>query len=284
MDPGAELQLLERQILNQDPRWTSRVVDRRRRAPRQERKTMTVLVVEVVPAGARIPRTSSATPGRRWTGSDRSWSGPTGGRSSSSPTPSSAMFGAPRAHEDDALRAVRTALELLDGDDSTGLQLRGGIETGEALVTIDGDEVAITGQVLGAASRLQATAPVGSIVVGPSTHRATEDAIDYRATDGDAWAPPSPAARGRAARDRAAFVGRADELGQLEGIFRRARDGRSVQLVTIIAEPGGGKSRLVRELHGRLDAATERAANAGPDAAAGATMAAGALPAVRQWR
>lgn len=269
MDPGAELQLLERQILNHDPALDLPVATPAlARDVRQERKTITVLVVEVVAVSATDPEdlevTAQPALDRIRTLVDRA----SGRAELLFANAILGIFGAPRAHEDDALRAVRTALELLEGNDPAGLQFRGGIETGEALVTIDDDEVAITGQVLGAASRLQATAPVGSIVVGPSAHRATEDTIDYRPMDGDAWAPVRVRRADELARPEPAFVGRAEELGQLEGIFRRARDGRSVQLVTVIAEPGGGKSRLIRELHGRLDVAVEREPDAGRAAAA----------------
>ncbi|HJP88093.1 MAG TPA: BTAD domain-containing putative transcriptional regulator [Candidatus Limnocylindrales bacterium] len=258
IDPGTQLQVLERQILAHDPGLDLAILPVTAQAPRQERKTVTVLVVEVVPAGATDPEDleEAAQPALERI---RMLVEQVGGRAE--PLFANALvglFGAPRAHDDDALRAVRTALELLGGT-VPGVELRGGIETGEALVTIDGDDVSITGQVLGAASRLQVNAPVGTILVGPATHDATDAAIDYQGSDAGAWKPRRVRRPDEVLRPEPPFVGRGDELGQLERIFARARDGGSVQLVTITAEPGGGKSRLIRELRSRVEAGTAEA-------------------------
>ena len=254
IDPGAELQLLERQVLTQDPALDLPAHDAVAATPRQERKTVTVLVVEVMPASMSDPEDleREAQPAL-----DRIQAvvEEVGGRAE--PLFANAivgMFGAPRAHDDDAFRAVRAALDLLEPQVGEDVKLRGGIETGEALVTIDGADVSITGQVLGAASRLQAMAPIGTILVGPVTRRATEGSIEYASGDGSSWSPQRLRRTEELVRPDPLFVGRADELGQLERIFARARDARSVQLVTITAEPGGGKSRLLRELRGRLEA------------------------------
>lgn len=256
IDPGTELQLLERQILAHDPLLDAPSAAARQLPFRQERKTVTILVIEAVPSGSSDPEDleRAAQPAL-----DRIRSLVERGDGRAEPLFANAvlgMFGVPRAHEDDALRAVRTALDLLSAYASTDVQLRGGIETGEALVTIEGDDVSVTGQVLGAASRLQATAPLGSIVVGAATYRATGAAVRYLDVGGSGWAPQAlrrPEERGGA---EPPFVGRVDELGQLERIVARSSQGRSVQLVTITAEPGGGKSRLIRELRARLDAGT----------------------------
>src|SRR5947199_1753987 len=89
-----------------------------------------------------------------------------------------ALFGAPVAHEDDPERAVRAALAIRDAAEEQGIELRIGINTGEALVTLsarpaDGQTMA-TGDVVNTAARLQAAAPVGGILVGEQTFRATE--------------------------------------------------------------------------------------------------------------
>ncbi|MBI2781342.1 MAG: AAA family ATPase [Chloroflexi bacterium] len=260
IDPGSELQLLERQILDHDAELElPRTAESQSAAPRQERKNVTVLVVEVVPGDMTDPEDleRAAQPALDHI---RAAVERVGGRAE--PVFANAllgMFGAPRAHDDDPVRAVRAALDLLEAFGSEAIRIRGGIETGEALVTIDGDQVAVTGHVLSAASRLQASAPLGSILVGPAAHRATEGTIDYVARDGGAWVPQRARRAEELVRPEPPFVGRADELGQLERIFARARDRRSVQLVTINAEPGGGKSRLVRELRGRLDGAGDLA-------------------------
>ena len=94
-----------------------------------------------------------------------------------------AGFGAPAAHEDDAERAVRAAISIRDRALEEGTELRIGINTGEALVTLgsrpsEGQAMA-AGDVVNTAARLQATAPTGSVLVGLQTFRATERIVDY---------------------------------------------------------------------------------------------------------
>src|ERR671934_2140062 len=79
-----------------------------------------------------------------------------------------ALFGAPAAHEDDAERAVRAALAIRDAAEAEGVELRVGVNTGEALVTIgarvgEGQTLA-AGDVVNTAARLQAAAPIGGIL------------------------------------------------------------------------------------------------------------------------
>ena len=100
-----------------------------------------------------------------------------------------AVFGAPTAHEDDAERAVRAGLRILEAieelneaDPGLGLQVRIGINTGEAVVALgarpERGEGIVTGDVVNTASRLQSAAPVGCVVVGETTYR--RDATDLR--------------------------------------------------------------------------------------------------------
>src|SRR6187455_1923782 len=102
-----------------------------------------------------------------------------------------AVFGAPTAHEDDAERAVRAALAVRDAigalderDDALDLHVRVGVATGEALVALDvsaaAGESMVAGDVMNTAARIQSAAPVDGILVGDSTHRATERVIVYR--------------------------------------------------------------------------------------------------------
>ena len=100
-----------------------------------------------------------------------------------------AVFGAPVVHEDDAERAVRAALQILDAIQElneaggTELAVRAAVDTGEALVALSarsGEAAGIaTGDVVNTASRLQNAAPIGGVVVGDLTYRATRDAIVY---------------------------------------------------------------------------------------------------------
>ena len=178
-----------------------------------------------------------------------------------------AVFGAPVAHEDDAERAVRAALAIRDWilDEQAELQLRIGVNTGQALVSLgarpEEGEGMVAGDVVNTAARLQSNAPVNGILVGETTWRATRDAIDYRPAEPvqakgkaepvEAW--EALEARGRVGVDistrvRTPLVGRRRELDSLLDAFERALSARSVQLVTLVGEPGIGKSRLVYEL------------------------------------
>jgi len=178
-----------------------------------------------------------------------------------------AVFGAPVAHEDDAERAVRAALAIRDWilDEQAELQLRIGVNSGQALVSLgarpDVGEGMVAGDVVNTAARLQSNAPVNGIFVGEATWRATRDTIDYRrgepvqakgkAEPVEAW--EALEARGRigvdiSTRVRALLVGRRREIDSLLDAFERAQGLPSVQLVTLVGEPGIGKSRLVYEL------------------------------------
>src|SRR5207248_1447874 len=99
-----------------------------------------------------------------------------------------AVFGAPVAHGDDAERAVRAGLRVLDGihalNREHGLELaaRAAVNTGEAVVAVgphQAGEALAMGDVVNTASRLQAAAPVGRVIVGAQTQRATRHAIRY---------------------------------------------------------------------------------------------------------
>ncbi|HVD26390.1 MAG TPA: adenylate/guanylate cyclase domain-containing protein, partial [Gaiellaceae bacterium] len=83
-----------------------------------------------------------------------------------------AAFGIPQAHEDDAERAVRAALGILDSVKELGLEARIGIESGEVVVD-SGQSTFATGEAVNLAARLQQAAPVNSILVGPGAHRLT---------------------------------------------------------------------------------------------------------------
>jgi class 3 adenylate cyclase/tetratricopeptide (TPR) repeat protein len=179
-----------------------------------------------------------------------------------------AIFGAPVAHEDDAERAVRAALAIRAWALDEGIEVRVGINTGEALVTVDArpeaGETMAAGDVVNTAARLQGAAPVNGILVGEQAFRATERAIQYRETapvDAKGKAAPVPAwlaerAWARVGVDRvhgAALVGRAREVALLEDALARTLADRSSQLVTLVGVPGIGKSRLVLELYESVD-------------------------------
>jgi class 3 adenylate cyclase len=183
-----------------------------------------------------------------------------------------AIFGAPVAHEDDAERAVRAALAIRDWSEEEKIELRVGVNTGEALVTLGASpsagESMAAGDVVNTAARLQAAAPVGGILVGEQTFRATERAIEFAKADpveAKGKAEPVATWRALAARARphvehvqgAELVGRQRELALLGGALDRARQERSPELVTLIGVPGIGKSRLVLELYGQIERESE---------------------------
>ena len=188
-----------------------------------------------------------------------------------------AVFGAPVAHEDDAERAVRAGLRILEAieelnadDPGLSLQVRVGINTGEAVVTLgvrpEQGEGFVTGNVVNTASRLQGTAPVNGIAVAEQTYRATERVFDFERLDPVAvkgkaerlaiWRPLRARARfgsDLTVRHAAPLIGRELEKPLLVGTFERAATQRSCQLVTVVGEPGVGKSRLCAELFHHID-------------------------------
>ena len=185
-----------------------------------------------------------------------------------------ALFGAPVAHEDDPERAVRAALAIRDFAVDEGLELRVGVTTGEALVSLDASlsegEGMASGDVVNTAARLQSAAPVNGILADETTYRSTRQTIEYGdapPVDAKGKAEPIPvweavAARSRFGVDvthyaRAELVGRERELSALRDAFERARHERIPQLVTLVGVPGMGKSRLVYELSRIVDADPE---------------------------
>jgi class 3 adenylate cyclase/tetratricopeptide (TPR) repeat protein len=180
-----------------------------------------------------------------------------------------ALFGAPTAHEDDPERAVRAALAIRDWAEEEGeLEVRIGITTGEALVSLDARPEAgqgmASGDVVNTAARLQARAPVNGILVDETTYRATRQEIEYEPSS-------AVAAKGktgsisvwRAANARSVvevdlrpgtrLIGRLRERDLLLDAFERVRREASPQLVTLVGVPGIGKSRLVAELYAEIE-------------------------------
>jgi predicted ATPase/class 3 adenylate cyclase len=183
-----------------------------------------------------------------------------------------AVFGAPVAHEDDSERAVlaglrvlRAIIELNESDSSLALAARAAVNTGEAVVSVgarpEAGEAIATGDVVNTASRLQQIAPVGGLVVGETTYRATSHLIDYEELEpvsvkGKAETLPIWLARGARSIEDAAptpLVGREDELALLQRAFTRTVRERGVQLLTVTGEPGIGKTRLLSEFHAFLE-------------------------------
>jgi tetratricopeptide (TPR) repeat protein len=186
-----------------------------------------------------------------------------------------AVWGAPTAHEDDAERAVRAALDVVDAVRglAPGLEARAGVLTGEAAVTIGAtSQGMVAGDLVNTASRLQSVAPAGVVLVGESTQHATANAIAYESAGEQLLkgkAAPVPAfrairvmgergGRGRSDRLEAAFVGRDSELRLLKDLFHATARERRVRLVSITGQGGVGKSRLAWELRKYADGVVDK--------------------------
>ncbi|MEP7039972.1 MAG: adenylate/guanylate cyclase domain-containing protein [Chloroflexota bacterium] len=175
-----------------------------------------------------------------------------------------AVWGAPIAREDDAERAVRAALDLVDIVTTLGpgIRARCGVLTGEAAVTLGAtNQGMVAGDIVNTASRLQSAARPGTVLVGETTQRAAAQSIVFedageQALKGKAEAVPTWRAvrvvseiggRNRSEALEAPFVGRDEELRQIKDLFHATqREGRP-RLVSLIGPGGIGKSRLAWE-------------------------------------
>jgi|SRR5579862_467942 len=190
-----------------------------------------------------------------------------------------AVWGTPTATEDDAERAVRAALDLtaavsalgqeLDADE---LRARVGVLTGEVAVTIGAEgEGMVAGDIVNTASRVQSVAEPGSVLVGESTRRATDQTIVYEEAGtfelkGKTELTPLWRAhrvvsglRGSLKSEglEAPFVGRDRELRQLKTLFHASADESKAHLVSVTGIAGIGKSRLVWEFYKYFDGIAE---------------------------
>jgi len=181
-----------------------------------------------------------------------------------------AVFGIPRLHEDDAVRAVRAAVGMrealvslnidLEREHGEGLAARIGVNTGEVVA---GDPSAgqrlVTGDAVNIAARLEQAAAPGEILLGEPTFRLVKDAVEVEPVDALALKGKEervPVFRlidvsaGAAGHERhldSPMVGRAKELSLLEHALERAVTDRTSQLFTLMGPAGVGKSRLVAE-------------------------------------
>jgi DNA-binding SARP family transcriptional activator len=174
-----------------------------------------------------------------------------------------ATFGVPVAHEDDALRACRAAVELQRRLPELGLQGRIGVSSGEVLT--GGSESLAIGETVAVAARLQQAAEPGEVLLAAPTLEFAGVSIEVEPADPltlAADAEPVPAYRLLAVAEGEApgppielrFVGREPELALLREVWGRVLAEQRCELVTILGEAGIGKSRLVAEALGSLEA------------------------------
>jgi predicted ATPase/class 3 adenylate cyclase len=196
-----------------------------------------------------------------------------------------AVFGVPRAHEDDAERAVRAALEMqavlselnraFVAEGKPALEMRIGVESGEVLVDQDRAtgprDRMLTGDAVNVAARLQTSAEPGRVVVGPSAFASTKEVIEYRelpalelkgkAKRVPAWQALRIRAKQRGERPQlgmeAKLIGRDEELAVLKQTFRRVQGEARPALVSVVGPAGVGKTRLVRELERHVEGLPE---------------------------
>ena len=169
-----------------------------------------------------------------------------------------AAFGVPRAHEDDAERALRAALEIRVAVEELGFECRVGVEAGE-VVSDEADSTFATGQAVNVGARLQQLAEPSEILVGPGAHGLAAHSVELepagaRTLGGFSepvavWRAVCAFERGtRVVGTRAApLIGREAELALLRNTFERTVRDRRAHLVTLYGEPGVGKSRLARD-------------------------------------
>jgi class 3 adenylate cyclase/tetratricopeptide (TPR) repeat protein len=181
-----------------------------------------------------------------------------------------AVFGLPKLHEDDAMRAVRAAAEMQEElvrlnarfEEYYGVRIenRTGVNTGEVVAgDVSVGQRLVTGDTVNTAARLEQNAPTMEILLGESTHRLVKDAVEAEPVEPlelKGKAERIPAYRlvsvhrheeGVARRLDAPMIGREDEMRVLMEALERVRSSRRCEVLTVVAPAGTGKSRLLRE-------------------------------------
>src|SRR3954454_17420721 len=169
-----------------------------------------------------------------------------------------AVFGIPVAYEDDALRAVRAAVEMREAVSVHGLECRIGVNTGEVVVGGEG-ETLVTGDAVNVAARLEQSAGAGEVLIGSQTRLLVRDAVRVE--------PVAPLTlKGKSRRVEAfrlleviagadpvarhlesVLVGRERERRRLRREYEDAVADGACRLVTLLGPAGVGKSRLVAD-------------------------------------
>jgi DNA-binding SARP family transcriptional activator len=247
IEPGRELQELERAILVQDEALEAPAAPAAPEEAREVRKTVSVISLALgdgngdPEAGRHAAATAAelveAVAGRH------------GGRVERSPDGTTVVFGLPAVHEDDPVRAVRAAAELRDAFAAAAI----GVATGDVLAH---DSVVVAGDTAARALRLAAHARPGEALVDGATRALSRNAVDAEELrrPAGAWRllAVEPDAPGYARREDADLLGRDAELAELRHAFERTQRAKQAHLFTLLGPAGIGKSRLLRELAGRL--------------------------------
>ena len=184
------------------------------------------------------------------------------------------VFGIPLARDDDAIRAIRTALEIRSRAGELALELglrepvrvRIGVRTGQVAVGTALDRSIVIGAEVNLGARLQQAAAPSEILVGESTVQLSREAVAFgeprrieaKGFGEDVTAYPVEGLRGRTVdRSRITFVNRRREVSLLGDLFERAAARERAHVVTLLGEPGIGKSRVVTEFLAQLPTGTK---------------------------
>jgi DNA-binding SARP family transcriptional activator/tetratricopeptide (TPR) repeat protein len=256
LEPGEELRAVQQAILQQDPSLGAAAAGVSERGP--DRRTVTILFCDLVDS-TRLAKELDPevyrqlisryfevvrAPIARHGGTVEKFIGDA----------VMAVFGVPQLHEDDALRAVRAAVEvqtaLRDAEWTVPISARVGVGTGEVhVLSAPGDDLHVSGAVASLAAQLEEDAPAGGVLISDETHALVRDAVRAEPA-GDAWLVDEVVADAPAYARRldAPLVGREPELERLRDAYETARADAHCRVVTVIGEAGIGKTRLAREL------------------------------------
>jgi DNA-binding SARP family transcriptional activator len=250
LEPGVALRELEQAILRQDPSLDPPGV---LPSLEERRKTVSVLSCEVAPAASGLDPEQLRRSTARALSAVRAAIDAHGGTvETRAGDELLGVFGVPAAREDDALRAVRAAAELQQ--EPTDVELHIGIDTGEVLV----GHGFVSGEVVSRGKRLARGSAAGEILLGETTLRLCRTAVRVEPANGAfRLLGVEKGARALARTLDAPLVGRRRELAALQRTYERVCDTRRCGLVTVLGEPGIGKTRLARAfVAGVVDQAT----------------------------
>ncbi len=180
-----------------------------------------------------------------------------------------AVFGVPTSHDDDAVRAIRAALSVVNRAPQLGrelglptlIQVHAGINTGLVAVGTAADRGIVIGGEVNIGARLQQAAAPDEVLVGSTTHQLVKGAVEFgemrtivpKESDGEIPAWPVTRLAPRSTRSTIPFVDRRRELALLSDTSERVRERSRAHLVTLLGEPGIGKTRVVEEFLDGLD-------------------------------
>ncbi|MGH2594358.1 MAG: AAA family ATPase [Actinomycetota bacterium] len=173
------------------------------------------------------------------------------------------VFGVPTSRDDDAVRGIRAALAVVERAERLGRELalpvpmrvHVGINTGQVAVGTAADRGIVIGAEVNIGARLQAAAEPGEVLVGGTTHQLVRDAVEFgeqrkitpKGLEGELPAWPVIRLAPRSTRSTIPFVDRRRELALLNDTFERVQERGRAHLVTLLGEPGIGKTRVVEE-------------------------------------